>query len=88
MVAILPTSCTAAQRAEIARLLKRCELPVRKFTLLHRIPWRAAKLPDPPDGGGVDAHLGRLTSDQASRLIDALRAQACIDDDEDDNDAD
>lgn len=74
---------SAWQRMLIRQLFARAELPTRNFTLMHRIPFRAAKLPDPPDGAAIDPHLEAMSMVDAGRLIDTLRAELGDDDDDD-----
>lgn len=76
---------SALQRDFIRGLLKRNELPTQKFCLLHRIPFAAARLPDPPVDRPIEPHLQRLTFAQASALIAALKRQAGIEDEDDDD---
>lgn len=77
---------TAEQRGFIVTLFKRNELQTGRFTLMHRIPFRAAKLPEPPGDGPIEPHLQALSCEEASRLIVALKAQAGIEDDEGEGD--
>jgi hypothetical protein len=76
------------QRSEIVRLFAKNELPTRKFCLMHRIPFAAARLPDPPVDRPIDPHLQALTFAQASALIVALRRQAGLPDGDGDDDDD
>lgn len=76
------------QRSEIVRLFAKNELPTRKFCLMHRIPFGAARLPDPPVDRPIDPHLQALTFAQASALIVALRRQAGLPDGDGDGDDD
>jgi hypothetical protein len=71
------------QRMQIRQLLARSELSTRRYTLMHRIPFRAARLPDPPDGGDIEPHLESMSLVDAGRLIDALRRE--LDDGDDDD---
>lgn len=75
---------TRYQRDMIQRLMGRVELPTRKTTLMHRIPFRAAGLPDPPDDRQIEPILEALTFAQASALINALKRQAGSEDEDDD----
>lgn len=77
---------TRYQRGKIRGLMSRLELPTRKTTLLHRIPFRAAKLPEPPVDRPLDPILDALSFAEASALINALYRQAGIDPEEDDDD--
>jgi hypothetical protein len=74
---------SAWQRMQIRQLLARAELSTRRYTLMHRIPFRAARLPDPPDGADIEPHLESLSMADAGRLIDALRRE--LDDSDDDD---
>jgi hypothetical protein len=69
-------SCTSRQRLYIRSLLRRCELSTCRFGFQHRVPFKAAGLPEPPMDRDVDTHLQALTLDDASRLIKALVEQA------------
>lgn len=75
---------TRYQRDHIRRLMARNELPTRRTTLLHRIPFRAAGLPEPLVDVQLEPVLEALTFAQASTLIKALKKQAGIEDDDDD----
>ena len=75
---------TRYQRDTIRRLMGRVELPTRKTTLMHRIPFRAAGLPDPPADRQIEPILEALTFAQASALINALKRQAGSEDEDDD----
>lgn len=77
---------TRFQYALIYTLLGKAELPARRTTLLHRIPFRAAGLPDPPVDRPIEPILQALTFAQASALINALKRQAGVEDDDDDED--
>lgn len=78
-------SCTAPQRADIERLFKKNELPTNKTALMHRIPFRAAGLPEPALDRPMTPLLSSLSIKQASALIVALKKQAGIEDDDDDD---
>lgn len=76
---------TPMQRELIRMLMIRNELSIRKTTLMHHIPFRAAKLSEPPADRPLDPILKALTMSQASALIDALKNQLGIEDDDDDS---
>lgn len=77
-----PGSCTAHQRQYARILMTQLELSVDRFTCQHRVPFRAARLPEPPLDGDVDAHLRTLSKAQASHLVRALKAQTGEEDDD------
>ena len=64
--------------------MNRLELSTGKTTLMHRIPFRAARLPDPPVDRPLDPIVQKLSMSEASALITALMKQAGIEDDDDD----
>lgn len=76
---------TKYQREHIRRLMARLELPTRKTVLLHRIPFRAAGLADPPVDCQIEPILEALTFAEASSLINALKRQAGIQDEDDED---
>jgi hypothetical protein len=78
-----PPTSTAYQQQLIRLLFVKNELSTGKFTLMHRIPFAAARLPEPPVDAAIDPHVQALTFSQASALIAALRKQAGIEDDDD-----
>lgn len=64
---------TSRQHQAIRSLLHALELPTDVITLMHRIPFGRAGIPQPRQGMQLDTALGDLTRVQASRLIDVLR---------------
>lgn len=76
--------CTQPQRDFIRTLLARCELSTDRFTYMHRPAFKTARLPEPAFGASVDACLRELDQAEASRLIDALKRLAGVEDEEDD----
>lgn len=77
---------TSHQRLCIRSLMRDAELATTRFTFQHRIPFKNARLPEPPVGDDVDAYLRGLTMKQASALIQALRDQVGADDEDEDED--
>lgn len=75
-------SSTQAQRDYIRTLLVRCELSARRFTYMHRGPWKDACLPEPPFDGDIEVNLRALSKAQASDLLRALQKRAGDDDNE------
>lgn len=71
-----PNTSTPEQRDYIRRLLDATELSTDRFTYQHRIPWKDARLPEPPFNGDIDAHLRTLSKAQASALIRVLKLRA------------
>lgn len=70
-------SATTAQRAQIDRLLKKCEIDTPTVSLIHRLPFEKAGIWSPIDNGQPLAQvLGNLTFRDASNLIAALKDQA------------
>lgn len=69
-------TCTAHQRQFIRILLDKLELSTDRFTCGHRVPFKAARLPEPPLDAPVDPHLRELSKAQGSALIRALKDQA------------
>ena len=75
---------TQPQRDFIRTLLARCELSTDRFTYMHRPVFKDARLPEPAFNASVDVCLRDLDQAEASRLIDALKQQAGVEDEEDD----
>ncbi len=77
---------TRFQHAKVRGLMSRLELPTRQTTLMHRIPFRAAGLAEPPVDRPLEPLLQALSFAQASALIGALQRQLGIEDDDDEDD--
>lgn len=68
---------TPVQRTAIFGLIRRCELDPQTVTMLHEPAIRAAGMRiESWIGERLAEFVGQLSSQQASRYLDALKAQA------------
>lgn len=66
---------TAAQRAQIMRLMGKLDLDTRYMTAFHRRFFTTAQIPQPSPNADIDSVLCALSKEQASNLIRALFAE-------------